>query len=137
MPFHVARKPIPGIDAAGKPEVVAGMKFETFVFDALPFAERSLVMETDRREEFSPIKNKEGEDSAQSSVVDQMAQFARWLEAAGVEVPREQDGTLRHRIEISPLFANTAEEVLVRRGSVREIRGDLYLGEAASGGGGQ
>ena len=33
------------------------MKLETFVFDALPMSDVSVVYETDRIDEFAPIKN--------------------------------------------------------------------------------
>ena len=39
---------------------------------------------------------------------------ARWLEAAGIEVPRGADGTSDAMIEIAPSFALDAESVKVR-----------------------
>ncbi|MFZ9683618.1 MAG: UTP--glucose-1-phosphate uridylyltransferase, partial [Cephaloticoccus sp.] len=49
--FHRADKKIPTVDAAGaavKPEKPNGVKFEMFVFDALPFARNPVVIETAR-----------------------------------------------------------------------------------------
>ena len=46
LPFHVARKKVPHLDAAGQPvspTTENALKFELFVFDALPLAERWLV----------------------------------------------------------------------------------------------
>jgi UDP-N-acetylglucosamine/UDP-N-acetylgalactosamine diphosphorylase len=129
LPWHLARKDIPAVDVLGRPVIVKGIKFETFVFDALPLAQSVLVMEVERRTEFSPIKNKNGEDSADSCLRDQTALFASWLEQAGVRVPRAPDGSPRHRIEISPLFADGPEALIRRRAEIPEVIGDLLLEE--------
>jgi UDP-N-acetylglucosamine/UDP-N-acetylgalactosamine diphosphorylase len=109
LPFHRAEKKIPYIDAQSgrlvKPEAVNGVKLERFVFDALPIAERSIILETSRVEEFAPIKNAEGADSPASCAALQTARAARWLEAAGVRVPRRPDGTPDCVLEISPMTA--------------------------------
>src|SRR5262249_57346223 len=66
LPFHLARKKVPHIDEAGRPVEPAaenGLKFERFIFDVLPAAERWAVVETTRAEEFAPLKNAGGEDS--------------------------------------------------------------------------
>jgi UDP-N-acetylglucosamine/UDP-N-acetylgalactosamine diphosphorylase len=82
-----------------------------FVFDALPLAEKTMLLETRREEEFSPIKNMEGADSLATSLHDQVRRWATWLEAAGVSVPRDADGHIAAAIEISPLYADSAEEL--------------------------
>ncbi|HED53272.1 MAG TPA: UDPGP type 1 family protein, partial [Phycisphaerales bacterium] len=96
LPFHRAVKKIRHIDLetgeAISPSEPNGVKLEQFVFDALPFARDSIILETSREEEFAPIKNAEGIDSAESSARLQSARAARWLEAAGVRVPRASDG---------------------------------------------
>ena len=43
------------------------VKFETFVFDALPLASKAIVQLADRNLEFSPVKNREGNDSIKTS----------------------------------------------------------------------
>ena len=43
------------------------MKFEQFIFDALPLAERWMIVETDRAVEFEPLKNATGPDSPRPS----------------------------------------------------------------------
>ena len=51
LPFHRALKPVPYVDEHGsrvEPDVANAVKFEQFIFDALPLAERALVVETDR-----------------------------------------------------------------------------------------
>jgi UDP-N-acetylglucosamine/UDP-N-acetylgalactosamine diphosphorylase len=107
LPFHRADKKIPTIDAAGnpvKPDKPNGVKFELFVFDALPFARHPVVIETRRENDFSPVKNAEGVDSPQTCRNDQLRQFARWLRANGAKVGADATGLPPATIEVSPLF---------------------------------
>lgn len=112
LPYHRAVKAIPTIDAVGAPlraDRKNGVKFETFIFDALPLAERSVVLEAARHEEFSPIKNREGEDSAESCTRDLDAMFRRWMRAAGI------DSSAPHgTIEIAPTFALDEADFVAR-----------------------
>ncbi len=107
LPFHRADKKIPCIDAAGapvKPEKPNGVKFELFVFDALPFAKNPVVIETDRADDFSPVKNAEGVDSPKTCADDQLRQFTRWARAQGANVPADATGLPPFAFEVSPLF---------------------------------
>jgi UDP-N-acetylglucosamine/UDP-N-acetylgalactosamine diphosphorylase len=107
LPFHRADKKIPSIDAQGKsvkPEKPNGVKFEMFVFDALPFAKNPVVIETLRENDFSPVKNAEGVDSPQTCRDDQLRQFARWLKANGTAVATDPTNLPPMAIEVSPLF---------------------------------
>ncbi|MDI1337515.1 MAG: UDPGP type 1 family protein [Lacunisphaera sp.] len=117
LPFHRADKKIPTVDAAGrllKPEQANGVKFEMFVFDALPFARNSVVIETAREDDFSPVKNAEGVDSPKTAREDQLRQFARWLKAAGAVVPVDATGLPHSGIEVSPLFGYDTESFAER-----------------------
>ncbi|MBA4135996.1 MAG: 2-alkenal reductase [Opitutus sp.] len=133
LPFHRADKKITTIDAAGnsvKPGKPNGVKFELFVFDALPFARSPLVIETRRADDFSPVKNAEGVDSPQTCRDDQLRQFARWLNAAGAHVAVDGTGLPQVKLEISPLFGDDAESVAAswRRLAPRPpIQENLYL----------
>jgi UDP-N-acetylglucosamine/UDP-N-acetylgalactosamine diphosphorylase len=80
-------------------------KFERFVFDVLPLAKKSLVVETDRSEEFAPIKNATGTDSPESSHFLQQQRARRWLEIRGISVP---DSSV---VEISPLSADSPHDL--------------------------
>ena len=103
LPFHRADKKIATIDAAGqpvRPEKPNGVKFEMFVFDALPFARNPLVIETRREDDFAPVKNAEGLDSPATCREAQVAQFGRWLAANGAALP---PGPVPP-IEVSPSF---------------------------------
>jgi UDP-N-acetylglucosamine/UDP-N-acetylgalactosamine diphosphorylase len=87
-----------------KPEKANGVKFEMFVFDALPFAKNPTVIETLRADDFSPVKNAEGVDSPQTCRDDQLRQFARWLKANGAAVETDATGLPAVALEVSPLF---------------------------------
>lgn len=133
LPFHRADKKIPCVDATGqtvKPERPNGVKFELFVFDALPFARRPVIIETDRAEDFSPVKNATGVDSPATCRADQLRQFARWLRAAGADVPLDAAGVPRLALEISPLFGDDAATVAERWRQLQpapELSDPLYL----------
>ena len=81
------------------------LKFEMFIFDVLPLAERWTVVETPRREEFEPLKNATGADSPETVRQAMSNLAADWLEKAGVQVPRQADGNAAVPLEISPLYA--------------------------------
>jgi UDP-N-acetylglucosamine/UDP-N-acetylgalactosamine diphosphorylase len=110
-----------------KPEKPNAVKLEQFVFDAIPLAANPLVFTTSRAEEFSPVKNAEGDDSPATCRRDQVRRNAEWLEHAGVAVPRE-NGEPAATIEISPLFATSAEQLKQRAPKVTIKAGaDCYI----------
>jgi len=112
LPFHRADKKIATVDAAGrpvKPDKANGVKFEMFVFDAIPSARNSIVIETARADDFSPVKNAEGLDSPKTCTDDQLRQFARWLKDAGATVATDDTGRPKVTVEVSPLFGYDAE----------------------------
>lgn len=133
IPFHVARKKVPHIDEKGKlvqPAVENALKFEMFVFDVLPRAERWTVVETSRREEFEPLKNATGADSPESVRQALCNLTADWLERAGVRVPRQSDGNAAVPLEISPLYALDAIELVAKLDKddrQLQIKGPTYL----------
>lgn len=120
LPYHRAEKKIPCVDPNSSetiaPAANNGVKLERFVFDALPLCEKSIVYETDRIEEFAPIKNA---DEAGKIVPDspsdcrriQTVRATRWLEACGVRVAKKGDGTPDCVLEISPRTATNAREL--------------------------
>ncbi|MCX6950692.1 MAG: UTP--glucose-1-phosphate uridylyltransferase, partial [Verrucomicrobia bacterium] len=107
LPFHRADKKIPTVDASGaavKPEKANGVKFEMFVFDALPFAKNPVIIEALRADDFSPVKNADGLDSPETCRDDQLRQFARWLRANGATVTTDATGLPGAAVEVSPQF---------------------------------
>lgn len=106
LPMHRADKKIGVAGEDGvtrKPGEPNGVKFEMFVFDALPMARNPVVIETEREEDFSPVKNAEGRDSPATCRRDLLRQYARWLRGAGTDVPVSADGDPDRTFEISPL----------------------------------
>ena len=116
LPFHKAVKKVKTVDGSGNPvspEEPNGVKFEMFVFDALPFARNPVVIETLREDDFSPVKNATGIDSAESSRADQIRQWTRWLAAAGVTLPADETGLPPFAFEVGPQFGD-CEEAFVK-----------------------
>jgi UDP-N-acetylglucosamine/UDP-N-acetylgalactosamine diphosphorylase len=109
LPFHQALKKVPYLDAGGRkvePDAPNAVKFEQFIFDLLPSARHSIVVEVDEARCFAPLKNEPGaeRDSPQSVQAQMIALHAEWLRQAGTEL---LDGV---PVEISPLFALDAAE---------------------------
>ncbi|MDR1173580.1 MAG: UTP--glucose-1-phosphate uridylyltransferase [Puniceicoccales bacterium] len=117
IPYHIAQKIIPTINSLGEPiipQVANGLKLEMFIFDILPFAERTIVLESDRLSNFSPIKNMDGLDSLKTCLQDQLKLFTAWLLAAGTDIPTDANGLPPFDIEISPMFADNKYDFLAR-----------------------
>jgi UDP-N-acetylglucosamine/UDP-N-acetylgalactosamine diphosphorylase len=124
LPWHRAVKKVPFINEQGlrvEPAQPNAVKLETFVFDALPLAKKSIILEIDRKEQFAPIKNATGVDSLESSRQLQLERAAKWLTLAGVEVPCHPDGTIDVQVEISPLFALDADELTQKRDQIPQL----------------
>ena len=108
LPYHRAEKKVAHLNENGDlvtPEKPNAVKFETFVFDALPLAKNPLILEADRLEEFSPVKNKTGIDSLESSRSDQSKRARQWLKKAGYSVNEESI------VEISPRTFPSAHDL--------------------------
>ncbi len=130
LPYHLAHKAMPFVDAAGvtcKPAQKNALKFEQFIFDAFSHAQRVMVQETERDQDFSPIKNASGPDSPETARRDLNLLFASWLEACGVKIPRHDSGIPRHNLEISPLFALSPGQLSDKIPSHLDLDGDLLL----------
>ena len=127
LPWHLARKKMSVIEPDGRAAERTGVKFETFVFDALAHSTPSVVLEVERSEEFSPVKNRSGEDSPASCRADLCRMYARWVQAAGLPLPPE-DAEGIHPLEVDPLCAETQDEFLARKGLRPDVRptGHLY-----------
>lgn len=111
LPWHRAEKKVSYVDGDGrpvKPEQPNAIKLEQFVFDAIPLAKNPMVYTTDRAEEFSPVKNAQGNDSPQTSRRDQIRRAVRWLNEAGSKADEQAI------VEISPLYASTAGQLRKR-----------------------
>lgn len=116
LPWHIARKDLATINGAGEPTKLAGVKFETFVFDALGQARSCVTLEVDRALEFSPVKNAEGSDSPATCKAD--------LSAIGRAIAGLGDGT----VEIDPRAAETADEFRGRAHRLEHTDGGALCG---------
>lgn len=124
LPFHIAHKAVPCCDASGRsvePATPNAHKFEQFIFDALPFAERALVVEADRSREFNPVKNRSGVDSPQTSRQALCRLTMEWIVNAGGAV---DEGV---SVEVSPLYALDAAELATKLPPGRRFVQDTIL----------
>lgn len=125
LAYHVARKKVPFLDTTTGETVAPAkenaLKFELFIFDALPMADRWIAMETSRDEEFAPLKNATGGDSPETVHRAMCALHGSWLVAAGASV---SDGA---PVEISPLFALDAAECAQKVPRGTTFTGPTYL----------
>lgn len=125
LPLHRAVKKIPYIGKDGQPVNPTkpnGVKLETFVFDALPLAEKSIILQTIRTEEFAPVKNAAGVDSAETARRMMTERAACWLEAAGANVPRGSGGRVDAVIEIAPSFALDKGQLRTKKDEIPPIK---------------
>ena len=127
LPFHLARKKVSHVDANLNkivPEKENAWKFERFIFDIFPLAERWLLVSTKRDEEFAPLKNAQGDDSPETAKLAQCKLFIQWLEKAGVKTPAYSEIP---EVEISPSFAMDAEELSRKLPSNFQVKFPLLL----------
>lgn len=134
LDWHRADKKIKCVDQDGnpvEPEAPNGVKLESFIFDALKLAGKTMIFEADRKEEFAPTKNATGVDSVESCRLMLIERDARRLERCGVTVPRNADGSVNAKIEFSPLAVWDDEDCMcyVKKHDLKAIKpGEkLYL----------
>lgn len=108
MPLHLAHKKIPYVNDAGeivKPSAPNGYKFEKFIFDVMPNAKTLLNLAFDRTQEFSPVKNAEGNDSPATVRRDLQAKWRGWFAKNGIDIPDDMP------IEIDPAYILNADQL--------------------------
>ena len=99
LPWHRADKKIACIDASGcliEPVEPNGVKLESFIFDAMPLAPKTMILEAKREAEFAPTKNKTGVDSVESCRKMLIDRDRKRLLAAKITIPTDKI------VEISP-----------------------------------
>ena len=124
LPWHRAEKRVTTVRSDGtrvEPDTPNAVKLEMFVFDAIPLASNPIVLYTPREEEFSPVKNAAGVDSAATARRDLIRRAARWLESCGCTVPRGADGEPAVALEIAPGYALDAAHLRERLTSPVEL----------------
>jgi UDP-N-acetylglucosamine/UDP-N-acetylgalactosamine diphosphorylase len=129
LPYHLAKKKVPCIDPQGnpiEPKTENALKFEMFIFDALPKADRWLVLESPRGEEFAPVKNAEGVDSPATCKQALRNLYGSWLEKIGIQVPKDEKNQVTIGLEISPLFSLNGDDLLGRIPSDLKLQMPMY-----------
>jgi UDP-N-acetylglucosamine/UDP-N-acetylgalactosamine diphosphorylase len=126
LPFHRAHKAVSFVDESGelqKPSKPNAIKFERFVFDLLPMAERTLVIEGDASQVFAPVKNADGAPTDTPSATKQAISslHAKWLADAGVIV---KPGV---QVEINPIWAWDPGEVCQKINAQANVIADTYF----------
>ncbi|SHL38141.1 UTP--glucose-1-phosphate uridylyltransferase [Fibrobacter sp. UWEL] len=106
LPWHTARKTVCGIEKC--------WKFEQFLFDAFPQLGSMMPFGVIREEEFSPVKNAEGNDSPKTARTMIGKLHREWLRKAHVEINPNK------LYEISPTLSYAGEN-LSRRVFEREL----------------
>ena len=121
--YHIARKQIPVWDAAQgktvKPSEKNGIKLEMFIFDVFPLADSMAILQVDRSEQFSPVKNKPGpgvKDSPETALQMLGDLHARWVKTAGAEI----SGSELAKLEVSPAASYEGEGLESLKGKTLE-----------------
>ncbi|MCG8572678.1 MAG: UTP--glucose-1-phosphate uridylyltransferase [Spirochaetes bacterium] len=129
LPIHFARKKVKGYDFKQNPPTIdqlEAVKFERFVFDIIPLTKQSAFFETQRGEEFFPLKNKTGVDSIETCSNGQITMYRDWLKDAGFKLPETSV------CEVSPLFAADRDIFLEKIGKNVDILKKYLFDESGS-----
>ncbi len=126
LPYHIAIKDVASLDVQSCHHVVEdikGIKPEMFIFDAFSFADKTVTLEVERQEEFSPVKNSEGKDSPDTARRAMTARCLHWIKESGKceAVSEAKD------VEISPLFACDKDEFCKKFVSLSEFPSTVYI----------
>ncbi len=126
LPFHLAHKRVAHIDARGNvvhPSEPNAVKFERFIFDLLPLANKAIVLEIDPAEGFSPVKNGAGAavDTAATARAAMVRRQKHWLRQCGISVGDDVE------IEICPKFAIDDHELRGKVAHLSTIDRPLFL----------
>lgn len=126
LQYHVASKKIPYIDIETgdlvEPTTPNGIKLERFVFDVFSHSKAFSVLQVDRSDEFSPLKNGPGAgtDCPETSRADILNQAERFITKAGGHYKDAQI-----EVEISPLLSYGGENLEFVQGKIIQKSGIL------------
>lgn len=110
LPLHYAQKSVKEMDDRGDihyPDKPNAWKFERFIFDVLPFAEKVLALIFARESCFAPLKNSKGEDSIESVHKALLAFDSKVFEEISGDIP--PPGVV---FELAPQFYYPTAELL-------------------------
>ena len=126
LPFHIAHKAVPHLNENGEPVEPSepnAIKFERFIFDLLPAARQGIVVEIDGEREFAPVKNASArrETRPKRRVPRWSSYIASGSRRLVVQVAKNV------QVEISPLFAQSADELAGRGALGMIVTADRYF----------
>ncbi|MEM8911378.1 MAG: UTP--glucose-1-phosphate uridylyltransferase, partial [Planctomycetota bacterium] len=126
LPFHRAHKKVPFVDDRGHtvhPDAPNATKFERFIFDLLPSADRTLIYEVEPADAFAPVKNANGAatDTPELAQKAMVTQHQRLIRQSGGDI---KDGVT---VEINPRFAMDSTELAHRLGENLTVETDRYF----------
>ncbi len=130
LPHHAVPEIRPYVNKRGRlvrPTEPNSIRFKTYLFDALRDATRAPIVEVERQEEFSPIRNTGGKNSPQTAQRDLSHLYALWLKGACPENATGNGKELGRAIEISPLYAMDAAELKEKIESPVDLTSDVLL----------
>lgn len=119
LPYHRADKYVDHLNNTSNEGEPNCIKLETFIFDALSLASNPLILEAKRNESFSPVKNRTGVDSIESSKLDQLKLAHQWIKSIDPAIPDSA------RFEIDPFKFPTSDEITIHDIPLA-IHGGLY-----------
>lgn len=123
LPWHRADKKVPFIDEKGVrivPDKENAVKLESFIFDALPIADKTMILEAKRENQFAPTKNKTGVDSVESCREMLIERDAEWLEVcAGVKIPRKANRKADCIVELSGAVYFDEEDLALNKAKLK------------------
>lgn len=126
LPYHYAHKRVSCLDTGGQlqqPTQPNALKLERFIFDLLPFAEKTLTVEAPREDVFAPVKNspQESANTPRTSRHGISCLHKRWLKEAGCKI---SDNI---QVEIHPQYAVDLAQLKQRQDLPKEIHEDMYF----------
>lgn len=130
LPHHAVPHIRPYVNKRGRlvrPTEPNSIRFETYIFDVLPEATRAPVVEVERQEEFSPIRNTGGKNSPQTAQRDLSHLYALWLKDACPDKSTGSEKEFGRAIEISPLYAMDAAELKEKIEAPVDLTSDVLL----------
>lgn len=131
LPFHAVERLTPYIRRGKlvRPVEPNSFRFVAFAFDAIWLAKRTSILEVEREDEFSPIKQATGSECSPASAQLSLSRlYARWLREAGAKLPERAGTEHGPAVEISPLFALDAAELKERAELHIPSTGSILLG---------
>lgn len=126
LPFHLARKKVPYLDRSGQrvePASPNALKFEKFIFDLLPLARHSIVVEVDPAEAFSPVKN--SATGSTSTVLTAQQAILRQARTALQQIDVDVDSSIP--VELAPELLANPDALRQRLAGLSDIREPVYL----------